>query len=58
MTEFPLPDILHKMITGELERLQAKSVLARSAVVEHIAISSEMLWRSRQVEDKGPLPDS
>jgi len=63
VTAFPLPDVLHKMITGELDRLNAKSLLARSDTVERVAISSEMLWRSRQllgqtVEDEGPLPDS
>jgi Acyl-CoA dehydrogenase, N-terminal domain len=47
----------------ELDRLNAKSLLARSDTVERVAISSEMLWRSRQllgqtVEDEGPLPDS
>ncbi|MCK1721320.1 hypothetical protein [Bradyrhizobium sp. 141] len=62
MTAFPLPDILHRMIAGELEQLQSKCLLARSETAERLAIASEMLWRSQQlltraVKDEGSLSD-
>lgn len=61
MTTFPLPDILHRMITGELEPINATSLSARSATAERVAISNEMLWRSRRllaqsVKEEGPRP--
>jgi len=50
---FPLPEILHRAATGQLEREAVMRLHAASAVMERVAISLEMLWRSRLLLDAG-----
>jgi cell division septum initiation protein DivIVA len=63
MTSFPLPDVLHRTITGEIERAveaqQISWMQNRSETTQQLARAKEMLWRSRQLlgfngEEKSP----
>ena len=50
--EFPLPEILYHAITGQLQIEQIKRLRAACELTERLAISREMLWRSRILLDE------
>src|SRR5689334_21873544 len=50
--ESPLPEILYYAITGQLQIVQINILHAACELMERLAISREMLWRSRVLLDE------
>lgn len=50
--EFPLPELLYHAITGQLQIEKINILHAACELMERLAISREMLWRSRVLLDE------
>jgi hypothetical protein len=49
MRDFPLPEIIRRAITGELDQDIDLRMQRASELAERVAISHEMVWRSLQL---------